>query len=167
MVSKLFLDFCQKSFGIGQEDSGLSDIRCHLKVPANKTVEAFCLSNFALRQTYMNDFNLRQTLTSIFSNWCKFLLLFTQFQDIFSLESGVIYCWGANTHGQCGVPGPRIACNDSDENVKMFTEPKRVKLPTTNIKRIHCGWSSVVVLTGNSALKLRSNLMQHVYWSYA
>eukprot|EP00112_Aurelia_sp_Birch-Aquarium-sp1_P026355 Seg930.2 transcript_id=Seg930.2/GoldUCD/mRNA.D3Y31 product="Secretion-regulating guanine nucleotide exchange factor" protein_id=Seg930.2/GoldUCD/D3Y31 len=64
-------------------------------------------------------------------------------------ESGAIYCWGANTHGQCGVPGPRIACNDSIEKFKMITQPRIVKLPNTNIKSIHCGWSSVAVLTGD------------------
>ena len=55
-----------------------------------------------------------------------------------------------------------MACDDLDENVKMVIEPKGVKLPTTNIKSIHCGWSSVVALTGNTVLKFRSNSVAEI-----
>ena len=109
----------------------------------------------------MNYFDLRKTSIPNFSIGASVCFARSVIRCFF-IESGVIYCWGANTHGQCGVPGPRIACSDSIEKHKAITEPRAVKLLNTNIKSIHCGWSSVIVLTGNTAMKFRSNLLQQI-----
>ena len=56
-------------------------------------------------------------------------------------ESGVVFVWGCNQHGQCGQPCDKL----------FFTQPQPIRGDLENVKvvDIQSGWTHIVATSGN------------------
>ncbi|KXJ09918.1 secretion-regulating guanine nucleotide exchange factor isoform X2 [Exaiptasia diaphana] len=57
-------------------------------------------------------------------------------------ESGQVFCWGSNQHGQCGLP--------VSSEAGLFDEPQLIggALSNHNVTSIHSGWSHLIAQIG-------------------